>query len=80
MIEQYISQTPAQNDAENDPEKQILDLLFGHDGGIARPKPGPLNRAHNDAPANEDADDIGQRIPAQGDGHAKQCERENLGR
>jgi hypothetical protein len=62
-VEQHIAQTPAEDDAQRDPEHQVIDLL-----GIGRrrrsaPEPRVAHQTDRVAPAQQDAGDIGQSVP-----------------
>ncbi len=60
-VEQHIAQPPPEDDAERRPGDVVVHLLGRRD-----PRR-PLHKATRDAPADHDAGDVGQRIPADGD-------------
>ena len=80
LIEQHEPQPPADQDAEDDPRHQRLKLLGRHRWRLVRPKRGTAQRTTRKPPAQNDADDVGQRVPAQGKLESQKRDRENLGR
>ena len=61
LVEQHIAQPAAQDDAERRPQQEVVDLVRRQDLGRLLADP-----AH-DLPADDQARDIGQRIPADGE-------------
>ena len=80
LIEENKAQTSAHNNTQDDPGHQVFDLRLRHGGGIALPQRRSGQGRPGDQPAKADADDIGQRIPAQGQLQPEERDRENLGR
>ncbi len=67
IVEQHVADAPAEDDADGAPDDEIVDV-----GGLHRRPGRPPDRLVADQrlgvpPAEEDADDIGQRIPADGE-------------
>ena len=67
VVEQHIADAPAEDDAERHPQHEVVEIADRH-----RRRPAPKLLGPDDGagvePAQEDADDIGKRIPADGDG------------
>src|SRR5215475_8386513 len=67
IVEHYVADPSAQDDAERHPQHEVVVVV---DGQWRRTGPqllAPDDRARIE-PAQEDADDIGKRIPANGEG------------
>src|SRR5262245_55556561 len=67
VVEQYITNTAAEDDAERGPNDEVVDVGYA-ERGRAAPQ---LLRRNNCAcikPAADNADDIGERIPAHSKG------------
>src|SRR5215472_14351074 len=70
IVEQHITNTAAENNAERDPDDEVVEIGHG-ERGRAAPQ---LLRRNNRAriiPAADNADDIGERVPA----HRKRADR-----
>ena len=78
-VEQHIAQPPANDDAQDDRGQQVLDLCAAHRCGVAGPQPRPGHGHHRQPPAQQDADDIGHGIPAQGETGTEQLDRDDHG-
>ena len=61
LVEQDVAEAPAEHDAERGPGQEIIHLHLGRDG---RREPG---EATHHPPADDEAHDIGERIPADGE-------------
>jgi len=76
IVEQHIADTTAEDDAERHPQNEIVEI---DDGQWCRSAPVALiadQRARIE-PAQQNADDVSQRIPADGnrpDGHQHRVE------
>ena len=79
LIEKDVAQPAPEDDAKDHPEQQVLELLRRHHGPFPRPEPGCPDRAHHQPPAQHDAHDIGQGVPAQRQVKAENRDREDLG-
>ena len=58
LVEQHIADAAAEHDAESSPGEEIVGLLDGGDGR------GEAHQAAHDLPADDQADDVGQGVPA----------------
>ena len=79
VVKEHIAHTPTQDDADDDPCQQPLDLL-GPRRCRAGPKPWRRDHPHDQLPARDQSDDIGQRIPAQRQGHRSDVDGEDFRR
>mmetsp|Transcript_23464 Transcript_23464/g.41241 ORF Transcript_23464/g.41241 Transcript_23464/m.41241 type:complete len:290 (+) Transcript_23464:2124-2993(+) len=80
LVEKDIAETSAQKDTKDDPGQHVFDLGRVHHRRLIGPKPRCLDRHHHQPPPDDNARDIGQRIPAQSQFQPEQRDRENLGR
>lgn len=78
LVEQNEAEAAAKDDPEDDPCEQVFKLWLG-ERRCAAPERGAAYSADADAPCDENADDIGERIPAQGKLHAADGQGEYLG-
>ncbi|MNQ99905.1 hypothetical protein D3C85_1156580 [compost metagenome] len=68
LVEEGVAETPAQDDAERDPQHQVVQLRSRHRRLAGRPQPLRLGQARGVPPAQHDPGDIGQGVPADGQG------------
>ena len=63
IVEQHVADAAAEDDAERDPHDEVVEVERGH-----RRRPAPqarrLDQRARVEPAGQDADDIGERVPA----------------
>ncbi len=67
VVEDHRSQPPAHDRAEGQPQNQVVELGRGRRRFARAPELGGLHQPHAVAPAQGDADDIGQGVPAHAD-------------
>ena len=63
-VEQHMTQPAAADDADGDPQDQVIHLQGRERRGAVRPEAGVAQQPLGVAPAQQDAGDIGQGIPA----------------
>ena len=63
-VEEHVAQPAADDDAEGDPQDQVVDLRRRDRRRPARPELRVADQADGVAPAQQDAGDIGQGVPA----------------
>ncbi len=68
VVEQDIAQTPADDDADHDPEGEIEQFVRRHGRVAVGPERFSPEDQHAIADAEENAGQIGQRVPADDDG------------
>ena len=73
LVEQHVAQPAAQDDAQRRPQQEVVDLDRREQLGRL------LADAAHDLPADDEARDIGQRIPADGEGPELDQHRVDLG-
>ena len=77
IVEQHVAGAAAENDAERDPDHEVVEVEHG-ERRRAAPQPFRSDDGARIEPAGDDADDIGQRIPAdreRSDGHQHRIDR-----
>ena len=79
VVKEHIAHAPTQDDADDDPCQQPLNLFRACGRGIG-PQPWRRDHAHDQLPARDQPDDIGQRIPAQRQGHRADVDGEDFRR
>ncbi len=62
LIEKHVAEPSPDHHAERGPGEEVIDLERRGDGRLGRGEPA------QQAPADEEAEDIGERIPADGEG------------
>ena len=80
LVKDHVSQASTQDDTQDEPGQHLFGLGRVHDRFVIGPKAGCLDRHDGKAPADDDAHDIGHRVPAQGEFAVEQRNREDLGR
>ena len=73
LVEQHVAQPAAQDDAQRRPQQEVVDLGRRHHLGRLLAQPA------DDLPADDQARDIGQRIPADGERPELDQHRVDLG-
>ncbi len=74
LVKQDIAETSAENHAERCPDQEIIGLLRRH------PRSGVARKIHHQAPADDQAGDIGKGIPADGERPDLYKDRVNFGK
>ena len=64
LVEKHIAKPPPKDHPKDHPKEQVFDLSGLHHRGVVSPQIGALHRHGGDPPAQQDAHDIGQRVPA----------------
>ena len=65
IVEQHIPGAAAEDDAERDPDNKVIEVNHG-ERRRSTPKPLRSNDVPRVKPTDENADNVGQRIPAHG--------------
>ncbi len=65
LVEEHVAEPAAKDDAEDDRGQEVFDPRRLHRRGIARPEMRTLHQRDDDAPADDQPDDIGEGIEAQ---------------
>ena len=66
VIKQHISQSAPDDDPENQPGDEVIQVRFAESRFILRPKLGSAQGTAHDPRGKQNASDIGQSVPAQG--------------
>ncbi|MNE63417.1 hypothetical protein D3C80_1587650 [compost metagenome] len=79
LVEEGVAEAPAQDDAERDPQHQIVQLRSRDRRLARRPQPLRLGQTRGVPPAQHDPGDIGQGVPADGQGPQMDQDRIEFG-